>query len=447
MIQRIIINELKAWKDKEQRKPLVLRGARQVGKTTTVNLFAQDYKQYIYLNLEEEQDATLFLQYRSVDTLVQAIFFEKKMLLNETDTLIFIDEIQEVPEALNMLRYFYEKYPQYSVIAAGSLLESLFNTKISFPVGRVEYKVLHPLSFPEFLSAMDEVQALELYHTVPMPAFAHNRLLSLFHTYTLIGGMPEVVSNYAKNRDIVALSPIYDSLIGAYLDDVEKYTSVPNQTQIMRHAIRSVFMEAGNRIKFNGFGNSTYGSREMGEALRTIEKAMLISLVYPTTQTELPFMPDIKKSPRLQVLDTGLLNYSAHLQKDIFGTDDLNNVYKGHIAEHIVGQELLSYQTSILQKPLFWVNEKKDSVAELDFLSLINGEIIPIEVKSGATGRLRSLHSFMDLYKGEVAVRLYAGEISRNSVETLKGKHYSLVNLPYYLTGKIGEYLKAVSKF
>lgn len=442
MIQRIIINELKAWKDKEQRKPLVLRGARQVGKTTTVNLFAQDYKQYIYLNLEEEQDATLFLQYHSVDTLVQAIFFEKKMLLNETDTLIFIDEIQEVPEALNMLRYFYEKYPQYSVIAAGSLLESLFNTKISFPVGRVEYKVLHPLSFPEFLSAMDEVQALELYHTVPMPAFAHNRLLSLFHTYTLIGGMPEVVSNYAKNRDIVALSPIYDSLIGAYLDDVEKYTSVPNQTQIMRHAIRSVFMEAGNRIKFNGFGNSTYGSREMGEALRTIEKAMLISLVYPTTQTELPFMPDIKKSPRLQVLDTGLLNYSAHLQKDIFGTDDLNNVYKGHIAEHIVGQELLSYQTSILQKPLFWVNEKKDSVAELDFLSLINGEIIPIEVKSGATGRLRSLHSFMDLYKGEVAVRLYAGEISRNSVETLKGKHYTLVNLPYYLTGKIGEYLK-----
>lgn len=442
MIQRIIINELKAWKDKEQRKPLVLRGARQVGKTTTVNLFAQNYKQYIYLNLEEEQDATLFLQYHSVDTLVQAIFFEKKMLLNETDTLIFIDEIQEVPEALNMLRYFYEKYPQYSVIAAGSLLESLFNTKISFPVGRVEYKVLHPLSFPEFLSAMDEVQALELYHTVPMPVFAHNRLLSLFHTYTLIGGMPEVVSNYAKNRDIVALSPIYDSLIGAYLDDVEKYTSVPNQTQIMRHAIRSVFMEAGNRIKFNGFGNSTYGSREMGEALRTIEKAMLISLVYPTTQTELPFMPDIKKSPRLQVLDTGLLNYSAHLQKDIFGTDDLNNVYKGHIAEHIVGQELLSSQTSILQKPLFWVNEKKDSVAELDFLGLINGEIVPIEVKSGATGRLRSLHSFMDLYKGEVAVRLYAGEISRNSVETLKGKHYTLVNLPYYLTGKIGEYLE-----
>ena len=442
MIQRIIINELKAWKDKEQRKPLVLRGARQVGKTTTVNLFAQNYKQYIYLNLEEEQDATLFLQYHSVDTLIQAIFFEKKMLLSETDTLIFIDEIQEVPEALNMLRYFYEKYPQYSVIAAGSLLESLFNTKISFPVGRVEYKVLHPLSFPEFLSAMDEMQALELYHTVPMPVFAHNRLLSLFHTYTLIGGMPEVVSNYAKNRDIVALSPIYDSLIGAYLDDVEKYTSVPNQTQIMRHAIRSVFMEAGNRIKFNGFGNSTYGSREMGEALRTIEKAMLISLVYPTTQTELPFIPDIKKSPRLQVLDTGLLNYSAHLQKDIFGTDDLNNVYKGHIAEHIVGQELLSSQTSILQKPLFWVNEKKDSVAELDFLSLINGEIVPIEVKSGATGRLRSLHSFMDLYKGEVAVRLYAGEISRNSVETLKGKHYTLVNLPYYLTGKIGEYLE-----
>ena len=382
------------------------------------------------------------MQYRSIDTLVRAIFFEKGKFLEEKETLIFIDEIQEVPEALNMLRYFYEQYPQYCLVAAGSLLESLFDTKISFPVGRVEFKVVRPFSFQEFLLAMDERAALEQYHKVPMDFFAHDKLLSLFHAYTLIGGMPEIVLSYSVHKDIVALTPVFDSLIGTYLDDVEKYTTTSSQTQIMRHAIRSVFMEAGNRIKFNGFGNSAYGSREMGEALRTIEKAMLIHLIYPTTQTTEPFMPDMKKSPRLQVVDTGMLNYMAHLQREIFGTNDLNSVYKGHIAEHIVCQELLAHQVSLLHKPLFWVSEKKDSVAEIDFLAYINGRVIPIEVKSGATGRLRSLHLFMDSYRGNVAVRLYAGEIRKDVLTTPGGKNYTLLSLPYYLTGKIGEYLE-----
>ena len=212
----------------------------------------------------------------------------------------------------------------------------------------------------------------------------------------------------------------------------------------MRHAITSVFAEAGSRIKFAGFGNSSYSSREMSEALRTIEKAMLIHLVYPTTQTELPFMPDLKKSPRLQVLDTGLLNYMAHLQKDVFGTQDLNNVYKGHIAEHIVGQELLVNQTSILTKPLFWVSEKKDSSSELDFLSVFDGEMFPIEVKSSPTGHLKSLHNFMDGFKGDTAVRLYAGEFREDTVKTTKGKEYRLLSIPYYLAGKIGGYLKRI---
>lgn len=209
----------------------------------------------------------------------------------------------------------------------------------------------------------------------------------------------------------------------------------------MRHAIRSIFAEAGNRIKFAGFGNSAYSSREIGEALRTIEKAMLIHLVYPTTQTELPFMPDIKKSPRLQVLDTGLLNYMAHLQKDVFGAQDLNNVYRGHITEHIVGQELLAAKTSMLSKPLFWVSEKKDSSSELDFLEVFNGEMIPIEVKSGPTGHLKSLHNFMDSFSGNTAIRLYASELRQDIVKTPKSKEYTLISMPYFLAGKIGEYI------
>jgi hypothetical protein len=442
MIERDIIKELRSWKSDEFRKPLVLRGARQTGKTTVVNMFGKEFKQYIYLNLEEESSKNLFLKFQDIDRLVEAIFLENNRLKNIDDTLIFIDEIQEVPQALNMLRYFYEKYPKYCVISAGSLLESLFDNKISFPVGRVEYKVLRPLSFREFLKAMNENSALEYYEKVPFDNIAHEKLKKLFHIYTLIGGMPEIVYRYSKQKDIVALSSVYDSLIGTYIDDVEKYAPNSSSVNIMRHAIRSVFAEAGNRIKFAGFGNSAYSSREIGEALRTIEKAMLIHLIYPTTQTELPFMPDIKKSPRLQVLDTGLLNYMAHLQKDVFGAQDLNNVYRGHITEHIVGQELLAAKTSMLSKPLFWVSEKKDSSSELDFLEVFNGEMIPIEVKSGPTGHLKSLHNFMDSFRGNTAIRLYAGELRQDIVKTPKAKEYKLISMPYFLAAKIGEYIK-----
>lgn len=193
MIERDIIKELRSWKTDEFRKPLVLRGARQTGKTTVVNMFGKEFKQYIYLNLEEETSKNLFLKYQDIDRLIEAIFLENNSLKNIDDTLIFIDEIQEVPQALNMLRYFYEKYPQYCVISAGSLLESLFDNKISFPVGRVEYKVLRPLSFREFLKAMNENSALEYYEKVPFDNIAHEKLKKLFHTYTLIGGMPEIV--------------------------------------------------------------------------------------------------------------------------------------------------------------------------------------------------------------------------------------------------------------
>ncbi len=441
MIKREIIKELRTWKSDEFRKPLVLRGARQTGKTTVVNMFGKEFQQYIYLNLEEDTSKNIFLKFRDIDQLIEAIFLESNKLKNINDTLIFIDEIQEVPQALNMLRYFYEKYPQYCVISAGSLLESLFDNKISFPVGRVEYKVLRPLSFREFLYAMDETTALEYYEKVPFDNIAHEKLKKLFHTYTLIGGMPEIVYRFSKQKDIVALSPVFDSLIGTYLDDVEKYAKNSSSANIMRHTIKSVFVEAGSRIKFAGFGNSTYSSREIGEALRTIEKAMLIHLVYPTTQTELPFIPDIKKSPRLQVIDTGLLNYMAHLQKEVFGTQDLSSVYRGHIIEHIVGQELLSKKTSMMAKPLFWVSEKKDSSCELDFLDIINGETMPIEVKSGPTGHLKSLHTFMDSFKGEIAIRLYAGEFRQDTVKTPKGKVYQLNNIPYYLAGVIDNLL------
>jgi uncharacterized protein len=442
MFTRLIIKELQKWAVQPGRKPLVIRGARQVGKTTVVNQFAKEFEQYIYLNLELAEDKAPFEAFTTIDTLLQTLFFIKNKKLDiKNKTLLFIDEIQEVPAALNILRYFYEQEPSIAVIAAGSMLETLFNKNISFPVGRVEYKVMRPASFPEFLAALNETAALEQLQKIPMATFAHTKLLQLFHIYALIGGMPEIVQHYAQHKDLTALSTIYDSLITSYLDDVEKYATNASQVMYITHAIRSSFLLAGKRVKFEGFGNSSYRSREMGEALRTIEKALLLQLIYPNTAAELPLLADSKKSPRLQVLDTGMLNYFAGIQKEILGTTDLNKVYQGTMVEHLVGQEILAFQYLSLSSLHFWVREKKDSSAEVDYLFSFDGKLIPIEVKSGTEGKLKSLHIFMDIAPHIMAVRFYAGEMSITEAITLTGKKYKLLNLPYYLASQLQNYL------
>jgi predicted AAA+ superfamily ATPase len=447
MFERNIIRELKKWSARKNRKPLVLRGARQVGKTTSVNQFAQRFRHYIYLNLELKSDREPFESFSDINTLVQNLFFLKNIAFSEKEnTLIFIDEIQELPEAFNTLRYFYEQFPEVHIIAAGSLLETIFNEKMRFPVGRVEFLVVRPVSFPEFLEAIGETEALKQLNQIPLKNFAYEKLLRLFHAYALIGGMPEIVQTYAQSKDLTSLIPLYDGLISTYIDDIEKYAKSGAQVNIIRHTIRVGFKEAGKRIKFHGFGNSNYGSREIGEALRTLEKTMLLSLVYPVTSVKIPLMPDYKKSPRLQVLDTGIMNYMLQVQKEIIGTDDLNNVYQGTVIEHLVGQEILASKFDALSALHFWVREKKTSDAEVDFVIPFNGKLIPIEVKSGKEGKLKSLHLFMDESPQAMAVRFYAGKINSSEVTTPSGKVYHLLNLPYFLASKLQEYLEWYSK-
>lgn len=442
MFLRKISQELMVWKNSSNRKPLIIRGARQVGKTTVINHFSESFQQYIYLNLERNEDKAAFTNKHSINEMVDAIFFLKNKSKQIQDTLIFIDEIQEVPESLAALRYFYEDFPQLYIIAAGSLLEMAFDNHISYPVGRLEYKVLRPFSFEEFLLAANESQALEQYNSVPIAAFAHEKMLQLFHTYTLIGGMPEVVKQYVEHRDLTSLKSVYESLLLSYIDDVEKYARNATQTQLMRHAIRSCFSEAGSRIKFHGFGASSYASREMGESLRTLEKARLIYLIYPTTQAALPYLPDVKKSPRLQLLDTGLVNYFAGVQKEVFSSNDLTDVYQGKIIEHIVGQEILANNTNLLSTLLFWVREKTESSAELDFLFVKDGLAIPVEVKSGKVGKLKSLHQYLEISDVKLAIRLYAGQFQIDNLKTPNGKSFTLLNLPYYLAGNLEKYIE-----
>jgi len=451
VFDRSIIKEFENWANKEHRKPLMLRGARQVGKTVAVEIFSKKFDQYIYLNLETASDRRLFESNYNIKELIRAIFFEKDKKKIDGRTLIFIDEIQNCPDAVSMLRYFYESASEFFVIAAGSLLESLIGRKINFPVGRVEYLYIKPLTFKEYLVAIDDNSSVEILENVPVPDFAHEKLLKEFYNYTLIGGMPEVVELYSKTSNIVELKPVYEGLLRSYLDDVEKYARNDTLVRVIRHSIESCFYLAGIRIKFEGFGQSSYKSREISEALKTLEKAMLIYLMYPTTATELPIMADYKKSPRLHILDTGLVNYFAGLQKELFGTRDLNSVYEGRIAEHIVGQELLAEYQVLPEKVQFWVREKKQSSAQVDYVIPFESYIIPIEVKAGKAGKLRSLHEFINRTKHKYAVRVYSGKLKIDIEENINGKKFFLLNLPFYLTGGIKKYLhwfiEQVAKF
>ena len=442
MFFRNIINELRIWADEKDRKPLILRGARQVGKTTAVDIFSKDFDQYIYLNLEKSEDAEIFNRGLAVEDLIQSIYLSKNISPSQGRTLLFIDEIQNSSQAIAQLRYFYESAKKWHVIAAGSLLEVMIKEAgPAFPVGRVQYMYLYPLSFEEFLAASGEDQALKYYHTIPFPDFAVTILLKLFHRYTLIGGMPEIVEKYIENKNIAALASVYQGLLVAYLDDVSKYARNPTTAQVIRHAMESAPLEAGHRIKFQGFGNSNYKSREMGEALRMLERAMLIYLLYPTTATRPPVRPDLKKSPRLQLLDTGLINYVAGLQDYFFKMENLHSFYQGLLAEHIVGQELIALNTKTSRKPSFWIREKKQSNAEVDFVVPFKAHIIPVEVKSGKTGALRSLHQFMIRADHPFAVRLNAGSVEKTQASTPDGKSYTLLNLPYFLAGKLYDYI------
>ena len=442
MFYRTQIKALEQWRRSSSRKPLVIRGARQVGKTTLIHEFGKQFEQYIYVNLERSKDAELFESTSDIDQLITRIFLEKRMRLNAFEsTLLFIDEIQESPEVVNLLRYFKEEMPGLAVIAAGSMLETLLGKNLTIPVGRVEYKVLRPVSFEEFLRATRENQLLEEYLKTPIEKYAEKALLRAFHTYALLGGMPEIIQHYITHRDITALGPIYDALISSYLQDAEKYAKSEQQLQLIRFCIHQSMLKAGHRTTFQRFGNSNYPSKAIGEVLRALEKTHLLHILYPDTGTTLPLAPDYKKTPRIQFLDSGLINYFAGLQQEVIGTDDLNKVYNGTLIEHLVGQELLSFQSLSLDKLHFWVRQKKQSDPELDYLYRYQGNLIPIEVKSGATGTLKSLHVFMDRSPLNYAIRFYAGKRQIDQLKTREGKTYYLLSLPYFLSARIESYL------
>ena len=442
-IIRLLYKELCLWKESNSRKPLILRGARQVGKTTLIKQFASEYPFKIALNLEKKEDLRYFEEFDSVQDIVNALFAKHNIKSeNRSQTLLFIDEIQESPEAISKLRYFYEEIADLHVIAAGSLLEHVMHDVKSFPVGRVNYLYLQPLNFLEFLAAKEQQGALKEIQKIPIESYAHTLLKDLFHDYCLIGGMPEVVASYLEKDQLSDLASVYESIQVPYRDDVEKYAKNATGARVIRHIMDTAYFYLDKRIKFQNFGNSNYRSREVSEAMHNLNEARIIQLIYPTTEIGVPIIPDIKKSPRLQFLDTGLMNFELGIQADMIALDDLSHAYKGAVIPHMITQELISLNVHSYKTPNFWVRDKTQSSAEVDLVIPYKELLIPVEVKSGVAGKLKSLHQFVDACDHAYAVRMYAGKLAVEQHKTPgTNKAYLLLNLPYYLGTKLPEYI------
>ena len=437
MFQRLALKALRQWAEKEGRKPLVLRGARQVGKTTLVKIFAEEFDVFINLNLEEKVNAALFTMDVSFEDLLAGIYAKAGIKMENQRTLIFIDEIQNVPDAVKVLRYFYEKRPDLYVIAAGSLLESLVGNHISFPVGRVEYMALHPCTFTEFLGALGENILVEQIEQLEVPQSVHSYVMDLFKKYMIVGGLPEAVANYAKRKDWVSLNEIFNSLLSGYKDDIEKYAQRPKEQDILRYILNYGWGLAGQRFQFSKFCSSSYKSAEMGNAFRTLEKTLLLELVYPLISTSFPILPDLERSPKLLWLDTGLVNYVAGMQESLLFTSDTDELWNGHIAEQVVGQELLGASFAFGVKRMFWVRDARNSQAEVDFVYKYKSHLIPVEVKTGDNSKLRSLHQYMDESQEDIALRLWNGPLTSDLIRLPSGKQYTLYNMPFYYAGQL----------
>jgi hypothetical protein len=442
MIQRHLEKFLQEWKNAPSRKPLILRGARQVGKTTLVNQFGKSFDQYLYFNLERLADRELFKNVENLSTTVQLLFLTRAKTEDRAKTtLIFIDEVQEAPKVLEALRFFYEDYPHLHVIVTGSLLEFALEKIARTPVGRVEFAELHPINFQEFLGGMDNRALLNLLEQVPVDNQLLGPIFPIFHEYAMIGGMPNITNTYLQEKNLSRVINLYAAIIEAYKSDFEKYAQNANQRLILGHIMDIAAFEIDNRITFNNFGNSSFKSREVKEAIGALEKAKILQLIYPTTNVALPALPDFKKSPRLQYLDVGLVNFQLGLHRELLQIKDLNESSRGKLIQQLVLQELKSLQYLPSRGLHFWVREEGGTSSEVDVVYPYRNLLIPIEIKSGASGSLRSLHEFMDRCPHDVAVRFYAGKISIDQLHTRLGKPYRLLNLPYFTAAWLEQYL------
>lgn len=443
MIKREILADLEAWKGRQGRKPLILRGARQVGKTTVVTEFAKGFDDFLHLNLEKKAHASIFERSDNPKEVLNSVYLQLGKIKKDGTVLLFIDEIQNSPAAMALLRYFYEELPELYVIAAGSLLETLVDVHVSFPVGRVEYLAMRPCSFMEFLVGIGAEFDANVIEDLKGNAI-HDRLMEHFRKYMIVGGMPAAVSGYAERFDLLSVEAIYESLLESYRDDSEKYAKNETQRRVLSHILTAGWSEAAEIISFEGFAGSRFKSREVSEAMRVLERAMLLELVYPVVEAKIPLLDNMRRRPKLIWFDTGLVNYRAGMRSEMYASDDIMGIWRGRMAEHIVAQEIIAYNHKVSAQRYFWSKDKSGGIAEVDFVVQHHNMVVPIEVKAGNNSKLKSLHVFMDMVNHDVAVRVWNQPFSVNKVNTPTGKEIRLINLPFYYLSQLGRIIDKV---
>lgn len=462
-MQRTQLQFLKQWLNNKNRKPLIIRGARQVGKSTLVELFADQYPLALFnVNLERYIELSPLFASKDPERVIQQIEFLPNMpsgnSVVSSNSLLFFDEIQAVPEAIPALRYFYEDKPELPVISAGSLLEFvLTDHSFSMPVGRVQYLHMGPMTFSEFLLALGEDK---LYHLVTQYQFgqeigdiAHQRLLQLVRSYYFVGGMPEAVSVFAESQSYKMVTEVHQSIIDTYREDFPKYAGSRNLTR-MTNVFNFVARHIGEKVKYSNISSQDQ-SVTIKKDLDLLCMARVVSKVTHSNCSGLPLQADMNdRIYKLLFLDIGLMNAICGLDWRVISQfDDVKLVNEGAIAEQFVGQHLQALLNDMSNRELtYWLREGRSSNAELDFVITLGGQIIPIEVKAGATGSLKSLHQFMGEKQSPLAIRLDASRPSLNNITTTiqqkKKKvvvEYPLLSLPLYLVEQldsiVNEYL------
>lgn len=400
-MQRDISKKLADWQGSLSRKPLVIRGARQVGKTYSIEKFGNEhFANVVVFDFERN---------RSLNAVFEKDLDPKKLVIEleihagarivPGETLLFFDEIQACERALLSLRYFYEEMPELHIIAAGSLLEFAMSN-ISFPVGRVTFEWMRPMTFKEFLiSSGKEIIAEKIpsiFSREPGLKTLHDLLLEQLRLYFIIGGMPEAVKRFIETGSATHVKKIHDDIMHSYIQSLAKYNLKVNIESI-EQVLRVIPSKVGHQIKYTHL-DPDRRIELTKTSLDILEKALLVNLVHSTHASGLPLGAGVNPKVFKPIfLDIGLMQSLCGVDpKESITATDLNNIYKGAVAEQFVGQELLAAGGSENHKLYYWSRPQKSSTAEVDFVFVRNSRIYPIEVKSGAKGRMKSLHILLE---------------------------------------------------
>lgn len=406
-IQRNIDVELLEWKDNPMRKPLLLRGARQVGKSSAVRHFGKEFQFFAEVNFERHKTVKTFFQGDiDIRLIVQKIAIYINVPIEEGKTLLFLDEIQECPEAIMALRFFKEDYPGLHVIAAGSLLEFTLQELPTYGVGRIHTLFMYPMTFDEFLNANNENGLISMKRQAdsqhPLDAAFHEKLIEYFRIYLLVGGMPEAVLAWIKTHNFNQCSHIQEDIILTYEDDFSKYKKRVSP-DLLRTTLHGICHQPGEKITFKQI-SADYRSSQIREAVRLLTLAGLVVPVIATSGNGIPLDAEAnEKNMKILLLDSGLLlsvlqlegNLAQHLVDLIMTGSPQDLVNKGGLVEMVAGLELLRNKPCVQRQKMFYWKKSGHSIAEIDYLDTFHLKVTPIEIKSGTQGGMKSLWQFM----------------------------------------------------